>query len=41
MLQLYDDFLAEEAILEETSALGIKRVIAWLQEKALYTRYLE
>ena len=25
----FDDFLAEEAILEETSAIAIKRVVAW------------
>jgi antitoxin HicB len=25
----FDDFLAEEAILEETTAVAIKRVIAW------------
>ena len=25
----FDDFLAEEAILEETSAVAIKRVVAW------------
>ncbi len=25
----FDDFLAEEAILEEASAIAIKRVVAW------------
>ena len=24
-----DDFLAEEAVLEETTAVAIKRVVAW------------
>ena len=25
----FDDFLADEAVLEETSAVAIKRVVAW------------
>ena len=25
----FDDFLAEEAVLEETTAVAIKRVVAW------------
>ncbi|WP_462382303.1 helix-turn-helix domain-containing protein [Pseudomonas sp. Marseille-QA0892] len=30
----FDDFLAEQGILEETSAIALKRVIAWQLEEA-------
>jgi antitoxin HicB len=31
----FDDFLAEEAMLEEATAVALKRVIAWQIDKAM------
>ena len=31
----FDDFLAEEAMLEEVAAVAVKRVIAWQIEQAM------
>lgn len=31
----FDDFLAEEGLLEETTAIAVKRVIAWQIEQAM------
>jgi DNA-binding Xre family transcriptional regulator len=31
----FDDFLAEEAILEEVNAVAVKRIIAWQIEQAM------
>jgi hypothetical protein len=31
----FDDFLAEEALLEETTAVAIKRVVAWQIEQEM------
>ena len=31
----FDDFLAEEAILEEATAVAVKRVIAWQIEQEM------
>jgi predicted XRE-type DNA-binding protein len=36
----FDDFLAEEAILEETTAVAIKRVIAWQIAKEMEAQQL-
>ncbi len=40
MLQLYDDFLAGEAMLEEASAVAIKRVIAWQIAQEMQAQHL-
>jgi DNA-binding phage protein len=31
----FDDFLAEEGLMEETTAIAVKRVIAWQIEQAM------
>ena len=36
----FDDFLAEEAMLEETTAVAIKRVIAWQIAKEMEAQQL-
>ena len=36
----FDDFLAEEALLEEVTAIALKRVIAWQLEEARIARGL-
>ena len=36
----FDDFLAEEAILEEATAVAVKRVIAWQIEQEMAPRKL-
>jgi len=36
----FDDFLKEEAILEEVSAAAIKRVIAWQIEREMKAQHL-
>ena len=36
----FDDFLAEEALLEETSATAVKRVIAWQIEQEMKAQKL-
>lgn len=36
----FDDFLAEEAILEETTAVAIKRVVAWQIEQEMKVQRL-
>jgi antitoxin HicB len=36
----FDDFLAEEAMLEETTAVAIKRVIAWQIAQEMQTQHL-
>ena len=36
----FDDFLAEEAILEEVSAVAIKRVIAWQIAQEMQAQHL-
>jgi hypothetical protein len=36
----FDDFLAEEAILEETTATAMKRVIAWQIEQEMKAQHL-
>jgi predicted XRE-type DNA-binding protein len=36
----FDDFLAEEAILEEASAVAIKRVIAWQIAQEMQAQHL-
>lgn len=36
----FDDFLMEEAILEETSAVAIKRVIAWQIAEEMKSQHL-
>lgn len=36
----FDDFLAEEAILEESTAVAIKRVIAWQIEQEIKAQKL-
>ena len=36
----FDDFLAEEAILEETTATAVKRVIAWQIEQEMKAQKL-
>jgi predicted XRE-type DNA-binding protein len=35
-----DDFLEEEAILEETTALAVKRVLAWQIEQEMRAQHL-
>ncbi|MDE0855696.1 MAG: helix-turn-helix transcriptional regulator [Nevskia sp.] len=34
----FDDFLAEEGVLEETTARAVKRVIAWQLQEAMKTQ---
>jgi antitoxin HicB len=36
----FNDFMAEEGILEEATAIAIKRVIAWQLEEAMKSRDL-
>jgi hypothetical protein len=36
----FDDFLAEEAILDETTATAIKRVIAWQIEQEMKAQHI-
>ena len=36
----FDDFLAEEAMLQETKAVAIKRVIAWQIAQEMQTQHL-
>ena len=36
----FDDFLAEEAMLEETTAVAIKRVIAWQIAEEMNAQHL-
>lgn len=36
----FDDFLAEEAILEESTAVAIKRVVAWQIEQEMKSQKL-
>lgn len=36
----FDDFLAEEGILEEVTAVAMKRVIAWQIEEAMKAQHL-
>jgi len=36
----FDDFLAEEALLEEATAVAIKRVVAWQIEQEMKTQKL-
>ena len=36
----FDDFLAEEAMLEETTAVAIKRVIAWQIAEEMTAQHL-
>ena len=36
----FDDFLAEEGILEETTAIAIKRVMAWQIAEAMLQQHL-
>jgi predicted XRE-type DNA-binding protein len=36
----FDDFLAEEALLEETTAIAVKRVIAWQIEQEMAAQNL-
>ena len=36
----FDDFLAEEAILEESTAVAIKRVIAWQIAEEMHIQHL-
>lgn len=36
----FDDFLSEEAILEESTAVAMKRVIAWQIEREMKTQNL-
>ena len=36
----FDDFLAEEGILEETTAIAIKRVVAWQIAEAMRQQHL-
>ena len=36
----FDDFLAEEAMLEEATAVGLKRVIAWQIEQEMAVQKL-
>ncbi|MDN7184194.1 helix-turn-helix domain-containing protein [Caballeronia sp. SEWSISQ10-4 2] len=36
----FDDFLAEEAILEEATATAIKRVIAWQIEQEMTAQHI-
>ena len=36
----FDDFLAEEAMLQETTAVAIKRVIAWQIAQEMQTQHL-
>lgn len=36
----FDDFLAEEAILEESTAVAIKRVIAWQIAQEMQAQHL-
>lgn len=36
----FDDFLAEEAMLEESTALAIKRVIAWQIAEEMQAQHL-
>ena len=36
----FDDFLAEEGILEETTAIAIKRVMAWQIAEAMRQQHL-
>ncbi|WP_082163375.1 XRE family transcriptional regulator [Caballeronia mineralivorans] len=36
----FDDFLAEEAILEEATATAIKRVIAWQIEREMTAQHI-
>ena len=36
----FDDFLAEEAMLEEVTATAMKRVIAWQIEQEMKTQHL-
>jgi hypothetical protein len=36
----FDDFLAEEAILDECNALAMKRVIAWQIEQEMKAQHL-
>lgn len=36
----FDDFLAEEALLEEATAMAMKRVIAWQIEQEMKAQHL-
>ena len=36
----FDDFLAEEAVLEETTAVAIKRVVAWQIAQEMKAQHL-
>ena len=36
----FDDFLAEEAMLQETTAVAMKRVIAWQIAQEMQTQHL-
>ncbi len=36
----FDDFLAEEAMLEETTAVAIKRVVAWQIAQEMKAQHL-
>ena len=36
----FDDFLADEAVLEETSAVAIKRVVAWQIAQEMKAQHL-
>ncbi|MDB5770572.1 MAG: hypothetical protein V7606_1546 [Burkholderiales bacterium] len=36
----FDEFLSEEAILEESTAVAVKRVIAWQIEQEMKARHL-
>lgn len=36
----FDDFLADEALLEETTAVAIKRVVAWQIEQEMKSQKL-
>lgn len=36
----FDEFLAEEALLEETTAIAVKRVIAWQIEQEMVAQNL-
>lgn len=37
----FDDFLVEEAILEDSTAVAIKRVVAWQIEQEMKSQKLE
>ncbi len=36
----FDDFLAEESLLEETTAVAVKRVLAWQIAQEMKTQHL-